>query len=84
MDKKDTSLALKNFELQLRNLFEVVMGKLEENDTSDAMIAKKPLGGWSCASCQKNLINMSGHLSDYQINSKFPYRDPNERLNKVG
>jgi len=24
----------------------------------DAMFAKKPLGGWSCASCEKNLINL--------------------------
>ena len=24
----------------------------------DAMIAKKPLGGWSCISCEKNLVNL--------------------------
>jgi hypothetical protein len=24
----------------------------------DAMFAKKPLGGWSCASCEKNLVNL--------------------------
>jgi len=26
----------------------------------DAMFARKPLGGWSCASCEKNLINLQG------------------------
>lgn len=24
----------------------------------DAMFAKKPLGGWSCASCEKNIVNL--------------------------
>ena len=30
----------------------------EEND--DAMLSKKPLGGYSCASCEKKLVNISG------------------------
>ena len=28
-----------------------------ENE-EDAMFARKPLGGWSCASCEKNLVNL--------------------------
>jgi hypothetical protein len=35
-----------------------------ENE-EDAMFAKKPLGGWSCASCEKNLVNLQGHLADF-------------------
>ena len=26
----------------------------------DAMFTKKPLGGFSCASCEKNIINLEG------------------------
>ena len=49
----------------------------------EAMFAKKYLGGWSCASCEKNLGNMQGHLAEYQNWSKLPFKDPNERLAKV-
>jgi len=48
------------------------------------MLAKKPLGGWSCASCEKNLINLSGQINENLAWNRLPYRDPNERLAKVG
>lgn len=37
-----------------------MMNKMDENEINEAMLQKKPLGGWSCASCQKNLVNISG------------------------
>ena len=43
----------------------MIIGKMEENDINDAMLAAKPLGGWSCGSCQKNIYNMQSHLADY-------------------
>jgi hypothetical protein len=46
------------------------------------MVAKKPLGGWSCLNCSKNITNMSGTLADFVVQNRFPNRDPNERLNK--
>lgn len=51
-DKAETKKALKALEKQIKNLFDLIMnqqghgGKGED----DAMFAKKPLGGWSCAS----------------------------------
>lgn len=54
-----------------------------ENE-DDAMFTKKPLGGMSCASCEKNIINMYGHKADYLPWSRFPFRDPSERIAKVG
>jgi hypothetical protein len=50
----------------------------------DAMFSKRPLGGFSCASCDKDLVNLNGRLADYLPWSKLPFRDPNERLAKVG
>lgn len=35
-----------------------------ENE-NDAMFTKKPLGGVSCASCERNIINMSGIAGDF-------------------
>lgn len=54
----------------------------EEEDT--AMLAKKPIGGWSCASCEKDLINISGRAPGYQAWSKLPFRAPGDRIAKVG
>lgn len=54
-----------------------------ENE-EDAMFTKKPLGGMSCASCEKNLINIYGHKADYLPWNRFPFRDPSERIAKVG
>ena len=31
----------------------------------DAMFTKKPLGGLSCASCERNITNLSGLMADY-------------------
>lgn len=48
------------------------------------MFTKKPLGGLSCASCERNITNLSGQMADYQPWKKLPFREPNERLSKYG
>lgn len=48
------------------------------------MFAKKPLGGWSCASCEKGLINLYGLMAEYYPWSRFPLRDPQDRIARVG
>jgi hypothetical protein len=53
-----------------------------ENE-EDAMFTKKPLGGMSCASCERNITNLSGHMADFQPWKKLPFREPNERIAKV-
>lgn len=31
----------------------------------DAMFTKKPLNGISCASCERNIVNLSGQMADF-------------------
>jgi hypothetical protein len=31
----------------------------------DAMFTKKPLGGLSCASCEKNIVNLEGVQAEF-------------------
>lgn len=85
-DKKDTKKALKLLEKQLKNLYDLFMSSRQQHteNEEDAMFTKKPLGGMSCASCEKNIINMYGHKADYLPWSRFPFRDPSERIAKVG
>jgi len=49
----------------------------------DAMFTKKPLGGMSCASCERNITNLSGVIADYQPWKKLPFREPSERIARV-
>lgn len=84
MDKHETKKTFKVFERQLKNIFDIIINKFEEQELTDAMMATKPLSGWSCLSCQKSITNLAGALAEYQIQGKFPYRDPTDRLNKVG
>lgn len=39
-------------------------GHAHENE-DDAMFTKKPLGGMSCASCEKDIINLYGKKVDF-------------------
>jgi len=57
-------------------------GGHNENE-DDAMFTKKPLGGMSCASCEKDIINLQGRKADYLPWGKFPFRDPSERIARV-
>lgn len=83
-DKNDTKKALKALEKQLKNLYELIMSRHNNPEEDDAMFTKKPLGGWSCASCEKNIINLQGHSADYNPWNRFPVRDPQERIARVG
>lgn len=84
-DKNDTKKALKILERQLKNLYDIFMSKGGEGaNEDDAMFTKKPLGGMSCASCEKDVINLYGKKADYLPWSRFPFRDPAERIAKVG
>src|ERR1035437_7743679 len=84
-DKNDTKKALKLLERQLKNLYDLFMSSrshVNENE-DDAMFTKKPLGGMSCASCEKDILNLYGKKADYLPWSKFPFRDPSERIARV-
>lgn len=52
-----------------------MMQHRHEHD-EDAMFSKKPLGGVSCASCEKDLINLYGKAADYYNWNRMPSRDP--------
>lgn len=88
-DKNDTKKALKLLERQLKNLYDLFMQKngqatagVHEHE-DDAMFTKKPLGGMSCASCEKDIINLYGKKVDFLPWNKFPFRDPSERIARV-
>lgn len=80
-DRADTKRALKYLEGFIREFIEIGAKK---PTGEDAMFAKKPLGGWSCASCETNLEKLKGIAAAYYSWNKMPYRDPNDRIARAG
>lgn len=70
----------------MENLFALIQARLSAHVEGDnAILSKKPLGGWSCASCEKNLNNMMAiSAPEHNHWNRMPYRDPSERMAKVG
>ena len=67
--------ALKQLEDRLRRLsdkFALVGRSPSPDNAEDAMFARKPIEGWSCASCEKNLINLQGLPAEYYPWKKMP------------
>ena len=54
------------------------------SEEEDTMFAKRPLVGWSCASCDKDIVNLGGRQADYQPWKMMPMRDPTDRISRVG
>ena len=79
-DKNETKKSLKYLEKLIRENFSIK----EIKDGDDAMLARKPLGGWSCASCQKDLEKLMGKKAPYYAWNKMPFRDPADRIARVG
>lgn len=69
----------------MKNLYDLFMTQrtAATDNEEDAMFTKKPLGGMSCASCEKNIINLHGIKADYTPWNRFPFRDPSERIARV-
>ncbi|OMJ66665.1 hypothetical protein SteCoe_36424 [Stentor coeruleus] len=63
------------------NRIEAVLNKVEGED---AMLARKPLGGWSCGSCEKNLDKLNAKAALHTPWNRLPVRDPKERISKAG
>ena len=59
-DKNDTKKRLANLEKNVKLLFEMLgnRGSIGRENEEDAMFSKKPLGGFSCASCERNITNL--------------------------
>lgn len=85
-DKVETKKAVRLLERNMKNMYELFMHKEEEGDNvDDAMMTKKPLKNFTCMSCEKRLVNAEGiQQADFYPWGKLPFRDPSERLARVG
>lgn len=79
-DKADVRRGMKYLENLVKNYD---WGKFKP-EGDDAMLARKPLGGWSCGSCEKKLEMLTGRVAEHSPWRKLPLRDSSERMLKAG
>lgn len=83
-DKGDTRKALKLLEKNLKHMYDLFINKGNNDQEDDAMFTKKPLGGTSCASCAKDVVELYGKRVEYLPWGRLPFRDPSDRIARVG
>ena len=71
-DKIDTSKTLKYLDAQIKYLSDIVNKKNDRNESW--LIAKKPIGGHACASCESYLGDLKEN-DDYIAWNKYPHRE---------
>ncbi|OMJ72460.1 hypothetical protein SteCoe_29089 [Stentor coeruleus] len=69
-DKADVRRGMKYLESLIKNYD---WGKMKP-EGDDAMLARKPLGGWSCGSCEKKLEMLTGRIAEHSPWRKLPLR----------
>ena len=80
-DKVDTSKSIKYLDAQIKHIVDVYIKRMEKGD--NWLLAKKPIGGFTCASCEAYI----GELKDkgeYMAWNKYPMREPNDKAYRIG
>lgn len=65
----------------LKNLYDLFLSIKGEDNVDDPMFTTKHL---HCASCAKGVHNMVGFRADNYNWNNFPFKDPNQRMAKLG
>lgn len=79
-DKNETAKNLKYLDSQIKNILEIYIKNKDKGD--NWLLAKKPFGGNSCASCEAYIGDL--HENNQPIHwNKYPMRDPSDKLYRV-
>ena len=79
-DKIETNRSMKYLDSQIRHIIDVYIKRMDKNDSW--LIAKKPIGGFSCASCESYIGDLKNKES-YMPWNKYPQREKDQNY-RVG
>ena len=79
-DKIDTSKSLKYLDAQIKHIIDVYIKRMEKGD--NWLLAKKPVGGFTCASCEAYIGELK-EKNDYLAWNKYPMRE-NDKAYRIG
>jgi hypothetical protein len=80
-DKNETAKNLKYLDSQIKQLIEINIKRMDKGD--NWLLAKKPLEGFSCASCEAFIGDLKEN-NEYIPWNKYPMRDPSDKLYRMG
>ena len=80
-DKVETNKNIKYLDQQIKHITQVYIKKMEKGD--NWLLAKKPLNGNLCASCESYIGDLKEN-NTYVPWNKYPMRDPNDKLYRLG
>lgn len=79
-DRIDTNKNFKSIESQIKHIIEIYIKRSDKGD--NWLIAKKPIGGYSCASCE-NYIGELTDKTEYLTWNKVPGKEALDRTYRV-
>ena len=80
-EKIETSKNFKYLDQQIKHILNIYIKR--ENKTDNWLLAKKPLNANLCASCEAYIGDLKDN-SNYQPWNKYPLRDPNDKVYRLG
>jgi hypothetical protein len=80
-DKGETSKNIKYLDAQLKHIIDSYLKKSEKGD--NWLIAKKPVGGYTCASCESYIGKLQDSTTQHVPWNKYPQRDANDKAYRV-
>lgn len=86
--KSEINKSLKSLELQIKSLYELILKKDEKSD--NWLIAKKPIGGYACASCDNYIGDLKENdekvfWNQFPEYTNYTIKDIKElNVNKIG
>ena len=81
--KSELKKALRILDDRVKRLTDQVKSRGPSLDREDAMLSKKPLEGFKCATCDKNLVNMIGLPVEHYNWNRMPKKE-GERIPMMG
>ena len=86
-DKNESLKNFKHIEEQLKKILFLLKKRNEQNIEGDAnnwLLAKKPINGYSCASCESYLGDLSNDIKKYVPWNRMPLRESSDNLYRMG
>ena len=85
-DKNECLKNFKHIEEQLKKILNVLKRKSEQNQEGDGnwLLAKKPINGYSCASCESYIGELNNTIKKYIPWNRLPYKDTGESMYRMG
>lgn len=79
-DKNEMAKSLKYLDAQLKHIIDFYIKRQEKAD--NWLLAKKPIGGFSCASCEAYIGNLKDN-QEYLAWNQYPMREAGDKFYRV-